>query len=116
MLKALALFTPLAFSGCANQPALNADSNPPPFVYSAFAAGGNATGLRPQAVAFHKAFEERRAVCVGEIGQRSLSSLQAVNFCDCQLDVFSRGMSDEEMKATEDATFGSKSDASVSGF
>src|SRR5258708_3804260 len=103
----------LFVAGCGSQPAATA-SKQQPFVYDAFAPGGNGTGLTPQQITFNKAFEGRRAVCVEEIGQRyNLSSVRAVNFCDCQQEVFARGMTDAEMKATEDATFGSKSEASA---
>jgi len=35
-----------------------------------------------------------------------LGNGDALKFCDCQIDVFARGLTPEEMKAVELATFG----------
>jgi hypothetical protein len=76
-------------------------------------AGGS---LSPEAAAFKAKFADRRATCQAEAAMRlGISNGDAAKFCDCQIEVFARGLTPEEMRAIELATFGSdeESDASA---
>jgi len=67
----------------------------------------NAAPLSARAAAFKNRFGDRRATCQAEAAMRlGLGKSDALKFCDCQIDVFARGLSPEEMRAVELATFG----------
>ena len=71
-----------------------------------------AAPLNPSAAAFKERFAGRRATCQAEATMRlGLDKAHALSFCDCQIDVFARGLTPEEMKAVELATFGSDDEA-----
>lgn len=64
--------------------------------------------LDARAAAFTEKFTDRRATCQAEAAMRlGLGNGDARKFCDCQIDVFARGLTPEEMRAVELATFGS---------
>jgi hypothetical protein len=64
--------------------------------------------LAPDAAAFKARFADRRTTCQSEAQMRlGIGNGDALKFCDCQIDVFARGLTREEMKAVELATFGS---------
>jgi hypothetical protein len=63
--------------------------------------------LSPAAAAFQERFRDRRVTCQSEAAMRlGISSGDAMKFCDCQIDVFARGLAADEMRAVERATFG----------
>ena len=67
-----------------------------------------AAPLSASAAAFKGKFADRRTMCQSEAAMRlGISSADALKFCDCQIDVFARGLTPDEMKAVERATFGS---------
>lgn len=71
-----------------------------------------AAPLSRSAVAFKGKFADRRTTCQSEAAMRlGISSADALKFCDCQIDVFARGLTPEEMRAVELATFGSDDQA-----
>ncbi len=60
------------------------------------------------AAEFKAKFADRRGTCQAESAMRlGLGNADALKFCDCQIDVFARGLTPEEMRAVERATFGS---------
>jgi hypothetical protein len=68
--------------------------------------------LSPDAAAFKAKFADRRATCQAEAAMRlGVGNGEAMRFCDCQIDVFARGFTPEEMRAVERATFGSDEEA-----
>jgi hypothetical protein len=68
--------------------------------------------LSPDAAAFKAKFADRRATCQTEATMRlGLSNSEGMRFCDCQIDVFARGFTPEEMRAVELATFGGDDEA-----
>lgn len=68
--------------------------------------------LSPDAAAFKAKFADRRATCQSEATMRlGLSGGDAMRFCDCQIDVFARGFTPEEMRVVELATFGGDDEA-----
>ena len=68
--------------------------------------------LGPVAAAFKAKFADRRQTCQAEAAMRlGLGSGDAARFCDCQIDVFARGLTPDEMRAVELATFGSDDEA-----
>jgi len=67
-----------------------------------------AAPLGPGAAAFKARLADRRATCQTEAQMRlGISSSDALKFCDCQIDVFARGLTPEEMRSVALATFGS---------
>ena len=63
--------------------------------------------LSPDAAAFKAKFADRRATCQTEAAMRlGIDNAEALRFCDCQIEVFARGLTPEEMRAVELATFG----------
>ncbi|HKX07690.1 MAG TPA: hypothetical protein VJN67_05825 [Stellaceae bacterium] len=71
-----------------------------------------AAPLSPSAAAFKGKFAGRRITCQSEAAMRlGISSGAALKFCDCQIDVFARGLTLDEMRAVELATFGSDDEA-----
>ena len=78
----------------------------------ALAETNYAAPLSPSAAAFKGKFADRRTMCQSEAAMRlGISSANALKFCDCQIDVFARGLTPEEMRAVELATFGSEDEA-----
>jgi hypothetical protein len=74
---------------------------------SARAETNYAAPLSPGASTFKGKFADRRTTCQSEAAMRlGISSGDALKFCDCQIDVFARGLTREEMRAVELATFG----------
>jgi hypothetical protein len=68
--------------------------------------------LSPEAAAFEAKFADRRVTCQAEAAMRlGISNGDAMRFCKCQIDVFARGFTPEEMRAVELATFGSDDQA-----
>lgn len=68
--------------------------------------------LSPEAATFKAKLADRRATCQAEAAMRlGISSGEALKFCDCQIDVFARGFTPEEMRAVELATFGGDDEA-----
>jgi len=64
--------------------------------------------LDARSAAFKEKFADRRATCQAEAAMRlGLGNGDALKFCDCQIEVFARGLTPEEMRAVELATFGS---------
>ncbi len=71
-----------------------------------------AAPLSADAAAFKAKFADRRATCQTEVQMRlGLGNGDALRFCDCQIDVFARGLTPEEMRAVELATFGNADEA-----
>jgi hypothetical protein len=71
-----------------------------------------AAPLSPSAAAFKGKFGDRRTTCQSEAAMRlGISAGEALKFCECQIDVFARGLTPEEMRAVELATFGSDDEA-----
>ena len=74
----------------------------------ALAETNYAAPLSPSASAFKGKFADRRTTCQSEAAMRlGISSGDALKFCDCQIDVFARGLTTDDMRAVELATFGS---------
>jgi len=70
-----------------------------------------AAPLSADAAAFKAKFADRRTTCEAEAAMRlSIATGDALRFCDCQIEVFARGLTPEEMRAVELATFGSDDD------
>ena len=80
----------------------------------ALAETNYAMPLSPSAAAFKGKFADRRTTCESEAAMRlGISSGDALKFCDCLIDVFARGLTPEEMRAVELATFGSDDEADI---
>jgi hypothetical protein len=72
--------------------------------------------LSADAAAFKVKFADRRQTCQTEAAMRlGLASGDAARFCDCQIDVFARGLTPDEMRAVELATFGTDDEADANG-
>jgi hypothetical protein len=81
-------------------------------VLTARAQVDSAGPLSSDAAAFKAKFAERRATCQAEAAMRlGISNDDAIKFCDCQIDVFAHGLTPEEMRAVELATFGNDDEA-----
>jgi hypothetical protein len=79
-------------------------------VLTAWAQGSSDALLSPEA--FKAKFADRRTTCQAEATMRlGMSAPDALKFCDCQIDVFARGFTPEEMRAVDRATFRSEDEA-----
>ncbi len=71
-----------------------------------------AAPLDPDAAQFKARFADRRTTCQAEAAMRlGIGAGEALKFCDCQIEVFARGLTADEMRAVELATFGSDDEA-----
>ena len=112
----LAVSVSIVIGACTSSPTGDRPGSPAaqPFAYSAFVAGGDATGLTPQAIAFSRFLETRQSRCEADTTARlGLAAAPAAAFCRCQERVFLYNMTPTEMAAAEEATTGSQSETST---